>query len=153
MKMIDFMAMEIVEVDSFEPIDCYLELDALLDEPYTKFMESLKGHMNNIAVIISDNQYVDEPWLIKIHTDLNDDDLAMVRENIVCEFGNAIVNYKKLKREERRLGLPEELKEVDMLYLTAMDLVNFETVIDVFNIYIYNDKDEFYDDLLRKEVE
>lgn len=149
MKIVDFKEMIIVESEDVQVINVYLKLDLLLDEPFTSFMKVLDNNMQQFADELKDRKETD--FQIKFHTDLSDDDLAMVRENIINTFCHKIVNTKVLKREEYRLGLPEGLVDVDILYISLMEIMNFETIIHRFTIELYNKDKQFYDSILRKE--
>jgi hypothetical protein len=149
MKIVDFREMAIVESEDVQVVNVTLKLDELLDEPFTKFIEVLEAMMLKVANALKEREESD--FNIKIKTDLSDDDLEMVRENIINAFCQKLVNRDKLKREEYRLGLPVGLVDVDILYLSLMEITNFETIIDRFTIELYNKNDEFYDDILRKE--
>jgi len=159
MYYVDFKELEIVENvkanEAGEPIrvTITLELDKLLDVPFTLFMEGLnelvKKQISEASATLADCKKKNIPVRFLVETDLNEIDIEFARDNIVnAVCRNLVISKMEFKHGERRLGVPTELVDVDIMVATKMEIINFLLKVELFTIKLYTKDNKEYGKLI-----
>lgn len=125
MKFLDLKQRKIIETGHYHREAIELQLQSLLDYKFSKFVDILQTSINNRLKSV-DLESVDKPILFKFYTDLDADNLMIMRDQIIEATARAIIKDKvHYKNDEQILGLPEEFAEVDILRAVILELINY----------------------------
>jgi len=138
--MLDFNKLDIIEKQNkdIKKVNININLEDILDKPYSEFLPYLELELSKD--LDESNLKTDDALMINVFTDLEDEHLDWVRDNII----NTILTYlnnEKPRSRERRLGLPTNFKKINIQTIPIMNSVNNTLKVNILTIEIF-DKDK-----------
>jgi len=131
MKFLDLKERKIIETGHYHREVVKLKLYSLLDYKLSKFVDILQASIDNRLRSV-DLENIEKPVLFKFYTDLDTDNLMIMRDQIIEVTTRVIIKDKvHYKNEEKILGLPEAFNEVDILRAAILELINYKLRTEV----------------------
>jgi hypothetical protein len=142
MKIVDFKTLSIENSILYKRIPIPLQIEALLDEPYSVFVTEVR---KQFAEFFQNNEeYLEnckEDVIFIIQTDMPRIELTPITDLLIGLFVKEyVVDFSSYKHEEKRLGVPKELVKINMTDINLMELVNFNLIKERFIIEIHDSK-------------
>lgn len=137
MKFLDFKERKIIETNNYTTKKIELQLQPLLDYKLSEFVDILQTSIeSNLSNVDYENS---NALLIRVSTDLSQEDLEVMRDQILESVARALITTKsKYKNGEKILGLPENFNQVDILRAVILDLINYNLKIENLNVKFYD---------------
>jgi hypothetical protein len=145
----NFKTLEIEIVGRYKELPIKLELNDRLDLKYSVFTELVFADIKN-AISQSQLDKYDNPIIFQVYTDIPRSELKFIRDIIIAALvDNMIVTKETYKHGERRLGIPEKLKGLEIMDGHIMDLVNYPLLKEQFEIQFYDEKSRLYKPVIK----
>ena len=152
MKIVNFELLELEKVDRCKNITIKLSLNDKLDMRYSEFTKLLYEDISN-QIDSSDMAGYPGAIIFQIYMDLERADLKDLRDLVMSGVVKKLVITKdKIKHEERRLGVPKALGNLDIMQGHIMDLINYPLMKESFDVEFYDFKNRLYKPLVSRKV-
>lgn len=149
MRIADFKQLKVDNSKLYKRVDLNFQLNNLLDTKYSLFVDELNYQMKE-EINAAEIEKIDEDILFQFNTDLPRIELAPLMDLIVNTFIKHFTLSKEYKHGEKRLGIPEDLKSVNISDVNLMDLVNYPLKKERFTIEVLDNKSRVLANILIK---